>query len=292
MNHMLTILAIGTMAQCLAGCSKLAAPQERDQRSTVIAGLGSARVSVSGLQQNGATKGVLSANSFYTQVLEAGSNSAISGSSVAFPPGSLAIDTEIALATTAAIGNNETLQQLELGTQVSASGAPVAIGASTPMDALVPFSLSLPLPDGSGLRLTGDPYANLSVIYFVKKVGEGSASYTGVIPRAQIDISSGYAKISTLFFGTYQTIITQAPIEKSIEKPIEPVIKPAPAPQPAPALVGYFASQFMTTTNEPDFSGQRREGLLGMFTPMSPFEVGASARLTSSFLTYEIKNTE
>ena len=109
MNHALTILTIGTVAQCLAGCSNLASPQNRDQRATVIAGLGSAKVSVSGLQQNGATKGLISANSFYTQVLEAGSNSAISGSSVAFPPGALAIDTEIAIATTDAIGNNETL---------------------------------------------------------------------------------------------------------------------------------------------------------------------------------------
>jgi len=273
----------------LGACNKEALQsQVKDQRQDSIPGVGTTKVRVSIVGANGQTKGALVANAMYTQVLEAGSNTEISGTSVAFPPGSLAIDTEVSIATSSAIGNSDTLARLDLGTAVARSGAPVAIQSSTPTDAAVPFTLAIPLPDGSGLTLQGDPLSNLSIVYFVKKVGQGSASFTGIIPRSLIDVSSGYAKFATTYFGTFQAIITEKPIEKPIEKPVEPVIQTNPAPKPAVTSVGFFAAGFMTTSFEPALSGQRQEGLLGMMTPLSPFLVGSTRRLSTSYLSFDL----
>jgi hypothetical protein len=276
------------LVSSLDGCNKQAfESQVRDQRQDSIPGLGVSVVRVSASQSSTGTKGALVANAMYTQVIEAGGNTTISGTSIAFPPGSLAIDTEVSIAATTAIGNSDTLARLDLGTEVARAGAPVAIQSSTPADAVSPFTLAIPLPDGSGLTLTGDPLSNLSIIYFVKKVSQGSAGFTGVIPRSLIDVSSGYAKFSTTFFGTYQAIITTQPIEKPIEKPVEPVIDPKPVPKPVASSLGVFAAGFMTTSFEPALSGQRQEGLQGILTPYSPFMVGSTRRLTASYLSLD-----
>lgn len=270
-------------------CQQVAAPVARDQRTNLISGVGNTKVDVNVSVENGQTKGSFSANSFYTQVLEARSGSSISGSSISIPPGALAIDTQISLGDGAGIGNDSTLERLNLDTSVSAQGPAVAIESSVPMDTATPFTISLPIPNIAGLRLTSDdPYANLSVIYFVKKVSQGAASFTGVIPRSQIDLSDGYAKVTTSFFGTFQTIITKAPILKPIEKPIEPVTKPEP-PKPVPkeARLAYFVPGFLSTSFEPGRSGQRVEGLQGLFTGYSPAVIGSTAKLSTTLINFK-----
>jgi hypothetical protein len=109
-------------------------------------------------------------------------------------------------------------------------GSLSAILRKRPIDSLKSFTLEIPLPDTTGLMLSSDPLNNLSIIYFVKKASQGSASFSGIIPRSQIDTRNGNAKFSATFFGTYQAIITTAPIEKAIEKPIEPALTSKPAP--------------------------------------------------------------
>lgn len=278
------------VAANLGGCEKsVLEPKVRDQRQDTIPGLSDTNVRISAIESNGRTKGAVAANAMYTQVLEAGSNTTISGSSAAFPPGSLAIDTEVSLATTAAIGNTDTLERLELGTEVARSGAAVEILSSTPTDAAAPFTLAIPLPDGSGLALSGDQWSNLSIVYFVKKFSQGSIGVTGIIPRSMVDVSSGYAKFKTTFFGTYQAIITSKPIDKPVEKAVEPVTTPKSPQKGVLVPQGLFAYGFMTTSFEPAFSGQRQEGLQGMLTPLSPYLVGSSRRLSSTFFSYDLR---
>jgi hypothetical protein len=278
-------------AGLLGACNKSALESNvRDQRRDTIPGVSDTKVRISAIESNGRTKGAVSANAMFTQVLEAGSNSSISGSSAAFPPGSLAIDTEVSLATSSTIGNTATLERLELGTEVARSGAAVEILSSTPTDAAAPFTLAIPLPDGSGLTLSADQWSNLSIIYYVKKVSQGSAGFTGIITRNMLDISSGYAKFTATFFGTYQAIITAKPIDKPVEKPVEPVTNPKPAPKVVSVSQGFYASGFMTTSFEPALSGQRQEGLQGMLTPLSPNWVGSNRRLSSTFLSFDLRS--
>lgn len=279
------------LAAVSGGCQKSVLESKvRDQRQDTIPGVSETKVRISAIESNGRTKGAVAANAMYTQVLEAGSNTSISGSSAVFPPGSLAIDTEVSLSTTSAIGNTATLERLELGTEVARSGAAVEILSSTPTDAAAPFTLAIPLPDGSGLNLSQDQWSNLSIVYFVKKVSQGSVGFTGIIPRSMVDVSSGYAKFTTTFFGTFQAIITAKPIDKAVEKAIEPVTGPKPDPKVVLAPQGFYASGFMTTSFEPALSGQRQEGLQGMLTPLSPYWVGSSRRLSSTFLSYDLRS--
>jgi len=163
-------------------------------------------------EHQGQTKvtAVVSASSTNAQTL---STSMAQGSaSVSFPPGSLAIDSEVTIEQGVLVANAVTAAQLGLGSTSSLQvGVPVAITSSTSQDAVTPFTVSLSLPSGSSLALA-DQYLNLLIVYKATLRGE-SKTVVGTIPRNKLTIVDGKVQFSASYFGNYQTVITGSTVQ-------------------------------------------------------------------------------
>ncbi len=140
------------------------------------------------------------------------------GSSITFPPGSLAISSTISIEPGSTLAGAATASSVGATSLTQASSAYV-VSASSGVDASSPFTISLGI-GGTSLRLnnSGDPYAYLVVIYKIINQSDGR-NYVGFLPRSAISIVNGKAKFETRFFGAYQlayadTILTEA---KSVE---------------------------------------------------------------------------
>jgi hypothetical protein len=160
---------------------------------------------------NGIITGEFKAGSSVTQQLTAGG--AISGSSAKFPPGALAIDTEITMQEGASIAATSLSSKLGINAgKISSAGAAVVITSSKSIDTSKPFTLEIPV-DGAGLRL-GDGFENLVILYKVEYAKEGTF-YIGVIPRDKITVSGGVASFDTNYFGSYQAAITEVKVTEA-----------------------------------------------------------------------------
>ncbi len=193
---------------------------------------------------NGLVSADLSADSDKVQIISASNNSAVAGSQVSFPPGSIAI------ATTISIGLGDSLITdlgeggLDLGTDITASANPVSVSSSVSIDATQPFTISLSIPDSTGLRLQ-DAFENLIVLYRVDKHAAGGA-FKGVIPRDSFVVKNGYAQVSTIHFGTFQAVFTKSVVTNAFETPApqkiaeEPVVKEPEKEEPLPTKVRFY----------------------------------------------------
>jgi hypothetical protein len=166
-----------------------------------------------------------------TQVVPAAENSTIAGSTVEFPPGAVAIATEITIQPGANIATPAVAQELKLGNQVASAAAAVTVSSSTPMDTAQAFTVSIPIPDDTALRLVGDdPFERLVVLYRVQDVGAGSEK-VGYVTRSKLEVVNGFAKLQSRHFGTFQAIfVLTVPPEPSKEIPAEKIPEVAEEP--------------------------------------------------------------
>ena len=172
-------------------------------------------------EQNGTTSAAISRTSALTQELGASPNSSVAGSRILFSPGSLAVDTEVTIQAGTSLATSAVFNQLGVNSQVASSANAVTFATSVPTDAVVPFTVAIPLPDSSSLYLS-DPFANLIIVYSVSKASLGNGQFTGIIGRAAIDSSSGFARFAVSYFGTYQAVIT-----KTLVQPVEVAAAPS-----------------------------------------------------------------
>jgi len=158
---------------------------------------------------DGIVSGQYMADSSVTQTMSASGSSEISGSSISFPPGSLAIDTSVSLQTGTDVATGLASSTLGIGTAsgLTTASSAVSVQSSTPTDAIAPFTISLPLSATALYALTTDTYAKLVVFYHAQKVGENK-KFLGVITRDRISLDSGKAYVQTRWFGTYQAAVT------------------------------------------------------------------------------------
>lgn len=168
----------------------------------------------------GATTAAISASSLSTQLVSASSSSAVAGTSLSFPPGSLAISTSITIEEGASVATPTLAAELNLGTDVTKSGMAVTVNPGTATDTRIPFQLSIPLPISLALA---DDWSNLIVFYKVTIVNEGK-NVIGIIPRSEIEIKNGTAQISTSHFGSFQTAITKDTVTEKKEAETKSVI--------------------------------------------------------------------
>ncbi len=220
------------------------------------------------IESNGLVTGSFNATSSSTQVMLAAATSSIAGSQVEFPPGTLAIDTEIALGPGEQIATDTTAQDLALGTTITSSAPSVVLSSTSIMDASQPFTLQIPIPDSAGLHLD-DPFTTLLVIYKIKKVGEGG-DFTGYITRDKIDIKSGFARFATQYFGTFQAVYTAKPVTEAKEIVSKPVVKTAKKI--------YFVKGFAPATFGTDSA--KAEGFAGWLHTFRPAKAKANADST------------
>lgn len=150
----------------------------------------------------------LDAQSKETQVIEVPSDTAVGGTSIEFPPGSLAIDTTLNIEEAVPINSKSMAAQLELGSPVVSAGTAVSIQPSTATDALEPFTIALSLPQAAALHMAmNDPYANLLIIYKVMKA-ETNVVVAGVLPRSDLEVDGGKVRFKISHFGAYQAVLT------------------------------------------------------------------------------------
>ncbi len=222
-------------------------------------------------EQNGVVKASVQPSAELTQVMRASDQSAIVGSSVSFPPGSLAVATEVTLSVGENLASDAILKPLALGTEVASSGPSMEIRSSVEMDAAAPFVIALSLPpEAAGLKLT-DGLANLLVLYKVKIQATGE-KITGLIPRSEIQIKDGFAIVSTRYFGSFQAILTKTLVAEA---------KQVPTPVVAALAAHTYYARGVTTTTFGDGGGQRSMGFQAWALPVAPSIVGDATTLQS-----------
>jgi hypothetical protein len=160
--------------------------------------------------ESGVVTATLDASSDLIQVIRVGGVSAVAGTELSFMPGTLAVDTDITIEEAVSLTSPALTAQLGVTEGIAGAGTAVSVQSSVGMDAMIPFTVSLSLPQVSTLA-EGDVWANLIIIYKVDRAADG-AVLAGIIPRAAISIVGGKASFQTSQFGLYQSVVTVAPV--------------------------------------------------------------------------------
>lgn len=222
--------AFGSIAVLLCGCYKL--PVEYGGKESVRGRESQALVRTEASTEGGVS-GPFSSSSGSEQSMGAPTDSTISGSRISVSPGALSVDTSIQMDEAAPVATTATTAELGLSTSFQSSGVAVSVQTSVPMDALQPFTLSLPLPLQS--NLTNSTWDNLVVFYRVTKVDENKV-VSGVIPRSEITVEYGVAKIKSRYFGSFQAAVTTSPVTQAKEAESQAVILTKAASSRLPAI--------------------------------------------------------
>lgn len=204
-------IALVSLAGCFDGPGFLR--QSDASKTDKIAAAASTVVDATTLSnEGGVLVASLKAGSTSTQLMKASDGSAIAGATVSFPPGSLAIDTNITMEEGSSLVLEQDAASLGIGSgsNVLNTAAAVVISSSAKVTLSQPMTVQLPLPVGAGLSLTGNELERLVVIFKGQKSdADGGGIIFGIIPRTEIAIENGVAVIKTQLFGSYQTIITK-----------------------------------------------------------------------------------
>jgi hypothetical protein len=146
------------------------------------------------------------------------------------------------------------------------------------MDTATPFTLAIPIPAASALA--EDPFANLAVIYHVKKVGSGNADFTGILTRDQLVITGSHVSFQTTFFGTYQAVLTASPVTLASEVAALPS-----TPEFGGGRSFFVGGPLMATFGgQAGLNGQSLRGLHGWVHKRTPGGVGGPAALEADYV--------
>ena len=183
----LTILISGAAVMTF-GCSN---PKEKSKTATVG----------DPIDEQGRTTVAIDASLTTSQSVTAGTNSGLEGTSIEFPPGSLAINTEITLEAGQSIATTSVAKALGMESEVVTAGPATVVTASMTQDAVVPFTVAI-VTNNEGLALTGD----LIVIYKIYKASEGKL-YLGVIPGSEVTRTGQLVTFAASHFGVYEAVL-------------------------------------------------------------------------------------
>lgn len=218
-------LAVAWLAACTGRGMNPTAVKAESKR-TAGSETESAPTMIATVDTNGVVTGAVSANSKTTQSMQASANSPIAGSTIAFPPGALAIDTQVSMQAGASLAQSQSLQAMNVDSSVTAAAPAVTIASSVPLDAATPFTLQIPVPAQASLDLTTGAPIDLNfmvVMYRVKKIKDGS-EYSGIIPLKLLIVAGAFVKFQTQFFGTFQAIILKDLISEAREVTAPPLL--------------------------------------------------------------------
>lgn len=177
----------------------------------------SSKISIGATElDSGTFSGFFNSGSGLPQLLSATSGSA-SGSSVLIPPGALNIDLTVTVAATTSLANAAQAGDLGIAALLASAGPAVFFQPSATVELGVPMQLSLPILLSAALL---DDYANYGVVYKSLGLKDGvETTYSGFIPRSEMVIQNGLAKVSVSRFGAYQVVKTSEPVTTRIEQP-------------------------------------------------------------------------
>jgi hypothetical protein len=211
MHHpMRTVRLLFIASLALGGCDKFSQKISRDQRGGLIDGIGAPKTVSAQIDQSGAITARMSANSPFTQEVRAGSDGALNGTVLSFPPGSLGIDTEIMLEESVPLANASLGATLGLGGSLTPSSSAVAVLPKTALDPVAPFTIAITLSENAGLKLND---GSLVVVYKVKIFAEDK-NVAGVIPTSAITLEGNTVKFSARYFGAFQAAYSSLPVNE------------------------------------------------------------------------------
>ena len=190
-----------------------------DNRAATLAAALSAsdkqRVSGTIDQASGRLTAAMSSSALVTQEVSPNGDSNLAGVLLKFPPGSLAIDTNIALQESVPIATSSAAASLGLRGSVTAVGLPLAVQPSILVDPAQPFIIALQLPPGAGLRLAAG-LDNLVVMYKVNVYARKQV-LSGILPRSALTIEGDSVRFSSRYFGAFQIAYTETIVEQAKE---------------------------------------------------------------------------
>lgn len=204
--------------------------------------------SVTSSVTDGVTTAALSAAASTTQVVKG----SIDGSSIEFPPGSLAVDTTLSIEEGEALDASAADLGLVSGS-LQAASLSALVSSSQSVDPLQPFTIQLPLNAAAALALAEDTQTNLVVLYKRIEFNAASQVKLGVLPRALIKIKDGKVRFKTTNFGVFQAMYSTETIdaEKQVVAKGPIVTKKA---QTTPLTVAYSASTPTSPANTTSFA--------------------------------------
>ena len=176
-------------------------------------------------EKDGVVTAEISSSSTSDQTVVASSSSEIADASITFPPGSIAVNTSMALGE-ATDTSSAIVTELGLATAVVKSAAPVFIGTAAIADmptAASALALSLPLPlSDSGIKLTAE--TGKLVFFYAILTKEGWKS--GVKPLTSADLVGTFLSTKVLGLGYFQiSYVTTAVEAKEMTTAIRPSLK-------------------------------------------------------------------
>ena len=201
------------------------------------------------------------------QTVNGMAGSSLSDVSVFFPPGSLAIDTDVLIQSGTDLDGDAELTDRGLNGSVTARSASTQVATSAPMDAVSPFVLALPLP-GNGTQLAQGT-GSVLVLYDVTRVSDGTRQ-RGFFKQDQLKLSDRDVRFTSRYFGTYQAVY----------------FEPARAKPPAIAKKIYFQPGMAVLT----FGGSRPRvnHYAGWGSFVTPFRLEAGGFLSTGIITRAI----
>lgn len=219
----------------------------------------------------GVTYGVVDTSGERVQVMEGGAGTAISGSEVSFPPGSLSISTEISIQEGTDLYADGSAEELGLGADdISSAGTPLFVDSKASVDPVQPFGITIPVSGSGNLALVAAE-RKLGILYKIIKYSEGGKYYLGIIPPDQVTKDNGKLNFATSFFGSFQPIYIffdlAAPVEAATEKPIvTPIDKAGVAQGEIGALLNklgsgktyFYKVQLLDQSGQPIAESQQR----------------------------------
>jgi hypothetical protein len=190
-----------------------------DNRAATLAAALSAsdKQKVSGTidQASGRLTAAMSSSALVTQEVSPNGDSNLAGVLLKFPPGSLAIDTNISLQESVPIATSSAAASLGLRGSVTAVGLPLAVQPSILVDPAQPFIIALQLPPGAGLRLASG-LDNLVVMYKAN-VYATKQVLSGILPRSALTIEGDSVRFPSRYFGAFQIAYTETLVEQAKE---------------------------------------------------------------------------
>jgi hypothetical protein len=174
-------------------------------------------------ESNGVVTGRLDPNAALTQTMGASESSEIAGSSVSFPPGAIAIATDISLEQGADVLTDGTLTALGVGGDaVSTAGPAVLLESSVAQDATQPFTIAITVNSAQLALLQA---GELAVLYKVIRNDQGGGLFVGFISPSEVKLDGNKLVFATKYFGAYQAVRVTTDVSAIAAKPTtEPLV--------------------------------------------------------------------
>lgn len=146
----------------------------------------------------------------------------LKGARLEFPPGSIAIETDLAIEEGAQVADSAATSEMGLDASVMSSSPALIVMPTVASDPATPFRVSLSIPPRAALA--GDDMATLVVIFRVRSYAD-SSNLLGLIPMSELSITEdGMVSFSSRYFGSFQAAFLSKVVH---EKKIMPTATPA-----------------------------------------------------------------